>query len=100
LWGHVERLYSELRRLGYRIGSEHPGPVAALVFKEREEAMAHWRGLLEAGIYTNLMVPPATPSGLHIVRLSLSAAHSDDDLTRIIGALEALARRRHSSTAA
>jgi 8-amino-7-oxononanoate synthase len=100
LWRHVERLYADLRRLGYRVGSDAPGPVAALVFKEREEAMTHWRGLLDAGIYTNLMVPPATPSGLHIVRLSLSAAHTDDDLTRIISALEALASRRRSSTMA
>ena len=100
LWRHVERLYPELRRLGYRVGSEAPGPVAALVFEEREAAIAHWRGLLDAGIYTNLMVPPATPSGLNIVRLSLSAAHSDDDLTRIIEALEMLTRRLRSVTTA
>ena len=100
LWRHVERLYAELPRLGYRVGSDTPGPVAALVFKEREQAIAHWCGLLDAGIYTNLMVPPATPSGLNIVRISLSAAHSDEELTRIIAALEELARRPKSSTAA
>jgi 8-amino-7-oxononanoate synthase len=100
LWRHVERLYGELKRLDYRVGSESQGPVAALVFKERDQAIAHWRGLLEAGIYTNLMVPPATPSGLNIVRLSLSAAHSDEDITRIVTALEALAKRLRPSTAA
>ncbi|MGQ0619046.1 MAG: serine palmitoyltransferase [Panacagrimonas sp.] len=92
LWRHVHRLYSELARLGYRVGSATPGPVAALVFGEREVAMAHWQGLLDAGVYTNLMIPPATPSGLNIVRISLSAAHSDADITHIINALETLAR--------
>ena len=100
LWRHVQRLYSELNRLGYRVGSTDPGPVAALVFAERETAIAHWQGLLDAGIYTNLMVPPATPSGLHIVRISLSAAHSDEQLTQIIAALESLAQRLRPSAAA
>ncbi len=92
LWRHVDRLYAELARLGYRTGSQVPGPVAALVFATREEAMAHWHGLLDAGVYTNLMIPPATPSGLNIVRISLSAAHSDEDMAHIVRALEALSR--------
>ena len=33
------------------------------------------------------MVPPSTPAGLNIVRISLSAAHSDDDLSMIIASL-------------
>ncbi len=93
LWRHVNRFHSELKRLGYRIGAEAPGPVTALVFSERDEAIAHWQGLLDAGVYTNLMVPPATPSGLNIVRISLSAAHGDDDISRIIDALEAQSKQ-------
>jgi 8-amino-7-oxononanoate synthase len=93
LWRHAKRLYAELTRLGYRIGADAPGPVTALVFAERERAIEYWHGLLEAGVYTNLMVPPATPSGLNIVRISLSAAHSDADLSKIIAAFEALAAR-------
>ena len=93
LWRHVNRLYAELERLGYRLGTKVPGPIAALVFDERETAIAHWHGLLHHGIYTNLMVPPATPDGLSVVRISLSAAHTDQDITRIVECLEALAIR-------
>lgn len=100
LWRHVHRLYAELGRLGYRVGSEMPGPVVALVFGERDVAIAHWQGLLDAGVYTNLMVPPATPSGLNIVRISLSAAHSDQDVSRIVAALEALAMSQRPPAAA
>jgi len=39
------------------------------------------------------MIPPATPAGLSLVRISLSAAHSVDDLDLIIAALEAQARQ-------
>lgn len=98
LWRHARRLYAELARMGYRVGSPDPGPVAALVFEERDVAKAHWQGLMEAGVYTNLMIPPATPNGLNIVRISLSAAHSDEDLSHLIDALETLARDRTATS--
>jgi 8-amino-7-oxononanoate synthase len=50
-----------------------------------------WQGLLDNGIYTNLMVPPSTPAGLNIVRISLSAAHADEDIGRMIDVLGKLA---------
>ena len=84
----------ELRPFGAYFGAREiqNGVVAALVFDARESAIAHWRALLDSGIYTNLMVPPATPSGLSIVRISLSAAHTDEDIDRILATHEALAR--------
>ncbi len=91
LWRHAERLYGDLQRLGFHLGAPHPGPVIALVFGEREQAVGYWRGLLDKGIYTNLMVPPATPAGLCIVRISLSAAHSDAEIARIANAFAELA---------
>jgi 8-amino-7-oxononanoate synthase len=91
LWRHIHRFYKAVKQLGYRTGSDDPGPVTALVFNEREQAMGLWQGLLDNGIYTNLMVPPSTPAGLNIVRISLSAAHSDEDIGRMIDVLGKLA---------
>jgi 8-amino-7-oxononanoate synthase len=93
LWRHARRLHDEALRLGYRLGADTPGPVVALLFDSREAGLALWQGLFDAGVYTNLMIPPATPAGLSIVRISLSAAHSDEDLSRIIAALAAHADR-------
>ena len=100
LWRNAERLYGEVAKLGYRLGTTTPGPVAALVFEAREPALALWQSLLDAGIYTNLMIPPATPAGLSLVRISLSAAQSVDDITQIIAALEAHAKRSRPPLAA
>jgi 8-amino-7-oxononanoate synthase len=100
LWRNAERLYAELARLGYRLGTTAPGPVAALVFEAREPALALWQSLIDAGIYTNLMIPPATPAGLSLVRISLSAAQSVDDITQIIAALDAHARQSRPPLAA
>nr|WP_246294741.1 aminotransferase class I/II-fold pyridoxal phosphate-dependent enzyme [Schlegelella koreensis] len=88
---HAAHVYAEVARLGYQLGTDTPGPVVALVFETREGALGVWQGLMDAGIYTNLMIPPATPSGLSLVRISLSAAHSDDDIAHIVAALAHLA---------
>ncbi len=96
LWHHARRLYDEAGQLGYRLGTDDPGPVVALVFDVREHALSLWQGLFDAGVYTNLMIPPATPAGLSLVRISLSAAHSDDDVARIVEALAAHSRARSS----
>jgi len=99
LWRHVHRFYAAMQQAGYRLGSADPGPVTALLFSEREAAMRLWQGLLDAGVYTNLMVPPSTPAGLSIVRISLSAAHSDEDIGRLIEVLTRLAPQVISAAA-
>jgi 8-amino-7-oxononanoate synthase len=91
LWRHVHRFYSAMNQIGYRLGSVDPGPVTALLFNDRESAIGLWKGLLDAGIYTNLMVPPSTPAGLFIVRISLSAAHSEEQIDRMIEVLARIA---------
>ena len=86
LWDNIHRLYEALTGFGYRLGSDKPGPVAAIILPDRASALAHWRGLLENGVYANLMVPPATPKGLNLLRISLSAAHTPEHMDRIIQA--------------
>jgi 8-amino-7-oxononanoate synthase len=95
----VHRFYAAMNQIGFRLGSPDPGPVTALLFDAREPAISLWQGLLDAGIYTNLMVPPSTPAGLSIVRISLSAAHSDQDIDRMIEVLGQLAPRVKTAAA-
>ena len=100
LWRHSERLYAEVASLGYRLGTSTPAPVMALVFESVADAQSLWQDLFDAGVYTNLMIPPATPSGLSLVRISLSAAHSEDDMNHVVAALASHARRLRTPIAA
>jgi 8-amino-7-oxononanoate synthase len=86
LWRNIGQLYGALNELGYTMGSPDPGPVAAIVLPDRESALAHWYGLLDAGVYANLMIPPATPKGLNLLRISLSAAHTPEQIDHIVSA--------------
>jgi 8-amino-7-oxononanoate synthase len=65
-------------------------PVIAVRLGEKEEALSHWNQLLEAGVYTNLMIPPASPDRFSYLRCSVSAAHTPEQLEEIINAFASL----------
>ena len=43
-----------------------------------------WNALLQSGVYVNIALPPGTPNKLCLLRCSVSAAHTDADIDRII----------------
>jgi 8-amino-7-oxononanoate synthase len=89
LWKSANRLYEGLKQDGFKLGPE-PGPVIAIRVDDKEQALVWWRQLVQQGVYVNLVLPPATPTGGALLRCSLSAAHSDDQVDRIQEALHGL----------
>lgn len=85
LWRNANRLYDGLRTHGFRLGPQ-PGPVVAVFVDQPERAIAWWHRLLERGVYVNLVIPPATPSTSCLLRCSLSAAHTPEQIDQIIEA--------------
>ena len=83
LWENARHLYSGLQELGFDLGPE-VSPVVAVRCKDRESALSHWNQLLEAGVYVNMMLPPATPGGASFLRCSISAAHTPEQINTII----------------
>lgn len=89
LWANASRLYNSLNDMGYTLGPEI-STVVAVMLDTREQALTFWRGLLENGIYVNLVFPPATPGDKSLVRCSVSAAHSDEQIDKICEAFRSL----------
>jgi len=83
LWSNARQLYRGLQDLGFALGPEI-SPVVAVRCKDRESALASWNQLLKAGIYVNMMLPPATPAGASFLRCSVSAAHTPEQIQTII----------------
>jgi 8-amino-7-oxononanoate synthase len=80
------RLHHGLSQAGFDVGSE-ANPIVAVRISDRELAIRFWNALLEAGVYLNLALPPATPNSLSLVRSSVSAAHSEAQIDRMIAIL-------------
>jgi 8-amino-7-oxononanoate synthase len=83
LWRNATRLYQGFNDLGFTIGPEI-SPVVAVRLGAKEVALPFWNQLLESGVYTNLMIPPASPDRHSYIRCSVSAAHTEQQVERII----------------
>lgn len=77
------RLYGGLARAGFEVGPE-PSPIVAVKVADKDTAVLFWNALVEAGLYVNIALPPATPGSLSLIRSSVSAAHSEAQIDRAI----------------
>jgi len=75
LMNNAKRLYDGLCAMGYQTGPQ-VNPIVAVAMPDQETAVMAWKALLEAGLYLNLAIPPATPSNVCLLRSSISAAHT------------------------
>ena len=82
LWDNADRLYKKLQELDFVTGPEL-SPIIAVQLEDKDEAFALWSGLLEQGVYVNLVFPPATPDGSCLLRSSVSAGHTPEQMDRI-----------------
>jgi len=89
LWRNANRLYEGFKSLGFEVGPD-VSPVVAVRLGEKEVALPFWNGLLEKGVYTNLMIPPASPDRHSYIRCSVSAAHTAEQVESIIDTFASL----------
>lgn len=89
LWDNANRLYDGLSALGLPVGPT-ASPVIAVEMADRSATIDCWNALMAAGVYVNLVVPPASPSTNFLLRNSVSAAHSSAQIDTIIAAYAGL----------
>lgn len=82
---NAERLHGGLSALGFRLGAP-ANAVVAVMLDDKLDALRFWDHLLKHGVYVNLMVPPATPGGESLLRCSVSAAHTPEQIDAICAA--------------
>lgn len=89
LWQNARHLYDGLAQLGFTLGPE-PTPVVAVYMESKEATLFGWKKLLEQGVYVNLVLPPAAPEGKSLLRCSVSAVHTHEQINHIIKAFSAM----------
>lgn len=82
-----ERVRGELKGMGYDIGPSQT-PIIPIVMGDEMKALMAWKTLYEAGIYTNVALPPAVPPGYALLRTSYMASHTDEQVDRILEAFK------------
>ena len=86
LWENSRTLHKALKDAGFQLGTETPqSAIIAVIMPDLERGAAMWEALLHEGLYVNLARPPATPANMTLLRCSLCAAHTADQVQQIIG---------------
>jgi len=94
LWENSKVLHKGLRDLGFQLGTEEPqSAIIAVIMPDLERGAMMWEALLEEGHYVNLARPPATPAGMTLLRCSLCAEHSIEQVGEILGRFERAGQR-------
>ena len=93
LWDNSQKLHAGLKALGFTLGTETPqSAIIAVIMPDLEKGAAMWDALLREGLYVNLARPPATPANMTLLRCSLCAEHSADQVDQILGMFEVAGR--------
>jgi len=93
LWKNSRRLHTGLRELGFTLGTETAqSAIISVILPDQDITVRMWQALLERGLYVNMARPPATPAGMFLLRCSLCAEHTDEQVGDILEMFEAAGR--------
>ena len=76
LWHNKQRLQEGLDSLGFDTGTTTT-PIIPIMVGPLVQTFRFWRALLDNGVFTNPVIPPAVPEGTSRIRISLMASHTD-----------------------
>jgi 8-amino-7-oxononanoate synthase len=63
-------------------------PIIPILVKDSLQAVAMSKRLLEQGIFVQAIRPPTVPMGTARLRLTVMAAHTQEDLNQLLKALK------------
>jgi len=92
LWDNTGFFAEGLRSLGLNTG-ESQTPVVPIVVGEDLTALMMVQRLHEEGVFVNCVLSPATPPGRALIRTSLMATHTREQLSRALDAIEKVGRQ-------
>ena len=93
LWENARALHGGLKALGFKLGTEKPdSAIIAIILDDQTQAVAMWQSLLDGGLYVNMARPPATPAGTYLLRCSLCAEHTPEQIARVLTMFETAGR--------
>ena len=83
IWANARQLHSSLVDAGFDVAAP-VGPIVAVKLPDEASVVLAWNRLIAEGVYCNLAVPPGTPGGACLLRCSVSAAHSHEQINEVI----------------
>src|SRR3954465_11439368 len=93
LWENSKRLHQGLRDLGFTLATpEAQSAIIAVLLPDQDTTVRMWQALLEAGGSAKKGAPPAHAPGMYLLRCSLCADHSSEQVAQILAMFEGAGR--------
>ncbi|NUN67783.1 aminotransferase class I/II-fold pyridoxal phosphate-dependent enzyme [Pseudanabaena biceps] len=85
LWAMTRKLHGGLKAHGFRLATETPeSAIVSVLMPDQETTVRMWAAMIALGVYVNMSRPPATPAGVFLLRCSLCAEHSAEQLEIVL----------------
>lgn len=85
LWEATKRLHGGLKARGFKLATETPeSAIVSVLMPDQETTALMWSILIELGVYVNMSRPPATPAGVFLLRCSICALHSNEQIDIVL----------------
>lgn len=81
----ADQLRTGLKNMGFDVGKS-VSPIIPVFIGNAMDALKAWRFLFDQGIYVNVAIPPAVPAGQSLLRLSVMATHTQEQLDKVFAA--------------
>ena len=94
LWHNAEHWRTGLQELGFNTGHSET-PIVPVILGEYMLTFQFWQALSRKGIFTNPAVPPAVPPDSSLLRTSVIATHTAEQLDRALEAFWQVGRALH-----
>jgi 8-amino-7-oxononanoate synthase len=92
LWENIRYYRNKMNALGFNtLGSE--SAIVPVLIGDDTMAMMFWKGLWEEDIFTTPSVSPGVPPGEAIIRTSVNANHTKEQLDKLLNAFEVVGKR-------
>ena len=92
LWNNADYMRQAFTTMGFNIGQSQ-SPIIPVIIGELFKTGLAWAALIEEGVYTNPVIPPATPPNMALLRTSYTATQTQEHLDRAINAFKLVGER-------
>jgi 8-amino-7-oxononanoate synthase len=92
LWENTGRVVEGLRAMGFDLGRTET-PIIPVHLGPARRALEVWQSLFDDGVFAHAVQPPAVPAHACRIRVSMTAEHTPDQVTRVLEAFEKVAKK-------
>jgi 8-amino-7-oxononanoate synthase len=92
LWDNTRRMASGLKGMGYNLGNSTT-PIMPVLVGEDMMCFQMCRALQDAGVFVNPVITPAVEPGRALLRVSLMATHTFEQIDRALEQFERVGKR-------